>query len=365
MKRFGTLFFTLALIGVCTIDSVAQSVVLIPSETTNSPLAATPIAHPAKFPSPLGIVNELAYFDPDSLGQFGTFRIPDTVQHNGFDYRRYAFSERFTPTIKGKWYIDSVLLAFRAVDFPDDGTSHLTVFTLKPYISTTNGNSYPIDFPQYIIDSTIMTKDSLVQDDSVHFYMVYFTKHHKRLLTSTFYVMLSTQQWGEHALGVEGDLVTTGDQTGRTFDTSIDRSYWDDVRAPEGDSVYFGPMANSYVNSDQNVMQPNLVMIAFLSDPLQSGVTAVLTPDGNILEQNRPNAANGVTSIGYNLIADSPMTLKIFNILGDEVKTIFDGRQSAGHHTATVNVSDMPNGHYSYVLNVGGRVISKSLIVQK
>ena len=357
--------------GVCVLNGLAQSTAPMPSErnTVTRPATTMGKSH-IKWPSPLDITSPmtLAYFDPDSLGVFASFRIPDTVQVNNHDYRRYGFSERFTttskPVAKSHWYIDSVFMIFAANDVPTDPTAHLSVFLLKPYIGTTN-IPYALDQSPYFLDSTKWTADSINADGMAHGYMAYFTKHHKALTIPSFFVMLSTKDWGEFAISVDGDAVTTGDQTGRPFDTTIDRSYWIEQRTPENDSLYFGPMANGYTNADGNLVQTNFVMIAFLSDPAQSGVTAALMPDGTMLEQNSPNAATGVTSIGYNLAANTPLSLKLYNAVGTEVKDIFSGTQGAGHHVATVDVSSLPNGFYYYILQAGGKSMTRGLVVKK
>jgi C1A family cysteine protease len=75
------------------------------------------------------------------------------------------------------------------------------------------------------------------------------------------------------------------------------------------------------------------------------------------LSQNYPNPFNPTTSIQYSVISDqSPpyITLKIFNILGQEVHTLVDEVKKPGHYTVTWDASNMASGVYFYRLTAGG-----------
>jgi hypothetical protein len=71
------------------------------------------------------------------------------------------------------------------------------------------------------------------------------------------------------------------------------------------------------------------------------------------LEQNFPNPFNPETVIKFSLPHDSPVTLKIYNILGQAVNTLIDGVLPAGNHTVIWNGrnekgSDVVSGVYFY-----------------
>ena len=84
-------------------------------------------------------------------------------------------------------------------------------------------------------------------------------------------------------------------------------------------------------------------------------IKTVSLPTVFALEQNYPNPFNPYTDIRYQ-IADcgSPThtTLKIFNILGQEVATLVDEMKEAGYYTATWDASDMASGVFFYRLTV-------------
>jgi photosystem II stability/assembly factor-like uncharacterized protein len=58
-------------------------------------------------------------------------------------------------------------------------------------------------------------------------------------------------------------------------------------------------------------------------------------PDEFALEQNYPNPFNPTTSIHYNVPTQASVSLKIFNMLGQEVAILVNGDQSGGYYTAT------------------------------
>ncbi|MBI5216800.1 MAG: T9SS type A sorting domain-containing protein [Ignavibacteriae bacterium] len=71
-------------------------------------------------------------------------------------------------------------------------------------------------------------------------------------------------------------------------------------------------------------------------------------PKAFALEQNHPNPFNPSTVIRYQLPVDSRVTLKIFNVLGQEIETLVDEIQDAGYISKEWNASGVASGVYFY-----------------
>jgi hypothetical protein len=87
------------------------------------------------------------------------------------------------------------------------------------------------------------------------------------------------------------------------------------------------------------------------------------------LTQNYPNPFNPATTIEYNLETPSQVSLKIYNLIGDEVATLVNGRQDAGNYVVSFNTSKgtytFPSGVYFYRLQAGTFISTKRLILMK
>ncbi len=72
------------------------------------------------------------------------------------------------------------------------------------------------------------------------------------------------------------------------------------------------------------------------------------------LDQNYPNPFNPSTKITFNLATDSKVTLKVFDILGQEVMTLLNGNLVAGGHEVNFNASGLNSGVYFYRIDATG-----------
>ncbi len=71
------------------------------------------------------------------------------------------------------------------------------------------------------------------------------------------------------------------------------------------------------------------------------------------LLQNYPNPFNPVTIINYRLPSTSFVTLRLYNILGEEVETLVNGMEQGGYKTVRWDGSNMPSGVYFLHLQAG------------
>ena len=83
------------------------------------------------------------------------------------------------------------------------------------------------------------------------------------------------------------------------------------------------------------------------------------------LAQNYPNPFNPETKIRYQLPSSNIVTLKIYNIIGEEVATLVNREQSAGRYEVAFNAKNFPSGLYFYRLSAGNFAETKKMIVLK
>jgi len=86
--------------------------------------------------------------------------------------------------------------------------------------------------------------------------------------------------------------------------------------------------------------------------------------------QNYPNPFNPSTQIAYDLASSRHVSLRIFNTMGQVVKTLVDGEQPAGRYTITWDGTSeagtrVASGVYLYVIKAGDFVQSRRLTVLK
>jgi hypothetical protein len=88
-------------------------------------------------------------------------------------------------------------------------------------------------------------------------------------------------------------------------------------------------------------------------------------PDNFALEQNYPNPFNPSTMISYQLPVNGSVTLKIFDVLGNEVTTLVNEFKEAGKHSVEFDASNMGSGIYFYTMSAGNFTSSKKMILIK
>ena len=87
-------------------------------------------------------------------------------------------------------------------------------------------------------------------------------------------------------------------------------------------------------------------------------------PEAPALSQNYPNPfGEDPTTISFSLTASGPVTLSVFNVLGQEVATLVDGVRPAGDHTVTFDGAGLASGVYVYRLTAGDRTTQRRMTI--
>ena len=83
------------------------------------------------------------------------------------------------------------------------------------------------------------------------------------------------------------------------------------------------------------------------------------------LSQNYPNPFNPTTKIDYAIPKNGFVTLKIFDVLGREIKTLISENKNAGFYSVDFNGADFQSGFYFYKLESNGFSDVKKMILIK
>jgi hypothetical protein len=88
-------------------------------------------------------------------------------------------------------------------------------------------------------------------------------------------------------------------------------------------------------------------------------------PASFALAQNFPNPFNPTTTIQFSLPAETFVTIKVYNIVGQTVATVLHDKRPAGTHAVAFDASHLPSGVYFYQINAGSFVQTKKMVVLK
>jgi hypothetical protein len=88
-------------------------------------------------------------------------------------------------------------------------------------------------------------------------------------------------------------------------------------------------------------------------------------PEKYGLEQNFPNPFNPTTQIEYSVAKKGCVSLKVYNLLGQELMTLFDDVLQAGNYVATFDGRELAGGVYLYQLNSNSFKATKKLMLLK
>ena len=94
-----------------------------------------------------------------------------------------------------------------------------------------------------------------------------------------------------------------------------------------------------------------------------NGNAAVIS--GYELRQNYPNPFNPSTIISYQIPQNSFVTLKVYNILGNQVATLVNEQQTAGNHNYNFKANNLASGVYIYKLTAGSFTAVRKLTLLK
>ena len=90
-----------------------------------------------------------------------------------------------------------------------------------------------------------------------------------------------------------------------------------------------------------------------------------MRPAAFALGQNTPNPFNPVTEIAFALPEESDVSIEVYNVRGQRVKTLLDEPRPAGWHTLRVDASEMASGVYFYRMQAGEFTETRKMSILK
>ncbi len=143
------------------------------------------------------------------------------------------------------------------------------------------------------------------------------------------------------------------------------------------DTVWIAPdnwivqdiMPGQYVTNLSN-LQVDPFSIPGLQTKLTDEITSVAENENSIpttfsLDQNYPNPFNPSTRISWQSPISSHQTLKVYDVLGNEVATLVDDFRGAGRYEINFDASGLSSGIYFYKLQAGNFIETRKMILMK
>ena len=119
------------------------------------------------------------------------------------------------------------------------------------------------------------------------------------------------------------------------------------------------------LSTAQGMLDEGLRIRVLLQEPGTgvSNESAGDLPHGISLDQNFPNPFSQKTEIRFKTSSTQHVSLKVYDVLGQEISILADHILPHGQHAMVLNAEHLPGGFYFYRLDVGGQSITRSMTV--
>ncbi len=154
--------------------------------------------------------------------------------------------------------------------------------------------------------------------------------------------------------------------------TVEDNPSWPDFFTPKSWSFTNTKWFSTYrlniteINGDpQNLMQMAELEILTMPNTSNKPGNATEIPVGFNLCQNYPNPFNPITNIQYYIPENCHVKINIYNLAGNKVETLIEGKYKAGEYNVQWNGAKFPSGIYFYRINAGNFNMVKRMLLIK
>lgn len=100
-----------------------------------------------------------------------------------------------------------------------------------------------------------------------------------------------------------------------------------------------------------------------IGEPTEVAFQSSEIPLDFVLEQNFPNPFNPTTTISYSIPSDNFVSIKLYDVLGNEVITLVNEQKQAGRYEMLFNASNIASGVYYYQINSGSFTQTRKLML--
>lgn len=134
---------------------------------------------------------------------------------------------------------------------------------------------------------------------------------------------------------------------------------------PLGDLYHWWPTEYSQWKAQADAEKATII------NRMENGLSSVeelpgsAIPSKFTLDQNYPNPFNPTTQINYSVPKTGFVSLKVYNTLGQEVATLFEGLQHAGNYVATFDGKGLSSGIFFYRLQSDNISLTKKFVLMK
>tara|TARA_B100001750_G_scaffold1677_1_gene1415 strand:- start:24 stop:2987 length:2964 start_codon:yes stop_codon:yes gene_type:complete len=128
-----------------------------------------------------------------------------------------------------------------------------------------------------------------------------------------------------------------------------------------------GNLVGSPTNTDNAWQTPSVWSSTWIGDQSMVGIDGNdgVIPHEFALYHNYPNPFNPATTIEFSIPETQRVTLKVYNLMGQEAVTLVDGELQAGYHTTKWHAGNMASGIYFYRLMSDKKAITQKMILMK
>jgi len=155
-------------------------------------------------------------------------------------------------------------------------------------------------------------------------------------------------------------LLNNGDATFQRLNNYVAGKGCNSVFASDFDNDGDIDLAISNGSSDNVSVLHNQNILTGMDEPNE-----ILLLYNFSISQNFPNPFNPTTKISWQSPVASHQTLKVYDVLGNEVATLVDEFRNAGSYNVDYNASKLASGVYFYRLQAGDFVQTRKMILLK